>query len=143
MRLLVVLDAVLSDVSFQKLDSVNAGIFLIWMTRPYILTLEQARPLGEMIYPIDVAQACLTTGLITFKIWRQHLKSRAAGLGAQSGVGLRTIIRMIVESAMISTVQQVIMAALFYMDKPAVWIVHGTLVPSLGMCLVSSTDPDI
>lgn len=111
---------------------------MIWLNHPHFLTPEQARPLGEMIYPINITQACITTGLITFKIWRQHIRSRAAGLSAQSGVGLSTIVRIIVESTMISTVQQVIVGVLFYMDNAALWVFHGSLVPSMGTCSVQS-----
>jgi len=78
-------------------------------------------------------QSCLTTGLIAFRIWRQYRLSREAGLNELgSSLGLLTVIRIVVESTMVFTVQQVVLCILYYFNSPAQWALHGTLVPSIG-----------
>ncbi|KAJ3509205.1 hypothetical protein NMY22_g16371 [Coprinellus aureogranulatus] len=114
---------------------------LTWLatpsSHPTLLTYPQARPFLNMTYPINIAQSCLTTGLITFKIWRQYSLSRSAGLYAGgSGSGLLTIMRIIVESAMIFAVQQLALCILYYLDSPAQHVFHGTMVPSIGVVFV-------
>ncbi|KAJ3536721.1 hypothetical protein NMY22_g5908 [Coprinellus aureogranulatus] len=112
---------------------VNNSILMASLMHPKALTFTQVRPVIDMVYPINITQSCLTTALITLKLWRQYRLSRSAGLTAHgSGVGLLTVMRIIVESTMIFTVQQVIMCALYYLDKPAQYVFHGTLVPSIG-----------
>ncbi|KAJ3527009.1 hypothetical protein NMY22_g9940 [Coprinellus aureogranulatus] len=115
-------------------QAVNNSVLMIYLNRPTFLTYEQVRPLVDMVYPINISQSCLTTALITLKIWRQYRVSRAAGLSSgSSGVGLLTIVRIIVESTMIFTAQQVIMCILYYLGHPAQYIFHGTIVPSIGV----------
>ncbi|TEB19674.1 hypothetical protein FA13DRAFT_342499 [Coprinellus micaceus] len=116
---------------------VNSAIIQVWLKRPTFITAAQAMSLTNMVFPVNIAQSCLTTGLITFRIWRQHRASRAAGL-SEHGAGLRllTIIRIIVESTMIFTIQQVVLCILYYFDSPAQWALHGTLVPSMGVVFV-------
>lgn len=106
---------------------------MVWLRHPAAFTLAQVRPLGRTVFPVNIAQSCLTTGLITFKIWNQHRRSQLAGLSTHgSGVGLLTIVRIIIESSMIFTAQQVVLCILYYMDSPLQYIFHGTLVPSIG-----------
>jgi hypothetical protein len=112
---------------------VNCSLLLVWFRHPTALAFSQALPLLNMVYPINITQSLLTTGLITFKIWRQYILSRSAGLYAGgSGTGLLTIIRIIVESAMIFALQQLLLCVLYYVDSPAQYIFHGTMVPSIG-----------
>src|SRR4051794_8715820 len=56
------------------------------------------------IYPINLAQNTLTTGLITFKIYQQHRRSSAAGVRAP-GLSLVDIMRIFVESALLYTIE--------------------------------------
>ena len=86
----------------------------------------------NLIYPVNLAQNILTTGLIAVKIWRQHLVSRASGLYLASNWNLLTILRIIVESALVYTVQQVVLCVLYFLRHPAQVIIHATLVPSIG-----------
>ncbi|KAJ3526464.1 hypothetical protein NMY22_g10151 [Coprinellus aureogranulatus] len=119
------------------LSIVNCSVTITWFRHPTLLTYPQARPFLNMTYPINIAQSCLTTGLITFKIWRQYSLSRSAGLYAGgSGSGLLTIMRIIVESAMIFAVQQLALCILYYLDSPAQHVFHGTMVPSIGVVFV-------
>ena len=119
--------------------TVNCSLLLVWFRHPTALAFSQALPLLNMVYPVNIAQSLLTTGLITFKIWRQYILSRSAGLYAGgSGNGLLTIIRIIIESAMIFALQQLMLCILYYLDSPAQYIFHGTMVPSIGQCHSSS-----
>ena len=89
-----------------------------------------------MVYPLNIAQSILTTCLITVKIWAQYGRSLNAGLPTASGsVSLPTLIRIIVESALIFTVQQIILLILQQVRHPASVILHATLVPSIGESL--------
>ncbi|TEB20336.1 hypothetical protein FA13DRAFT_1839043 [Coprinellus micaceus] len=116
---------------------VNSAVIQAWLKRPTFLTPAQAMSLTNMAFPVNIAQSCLTTGLITFRIWRQHRVSRAAGLSEHgAGLGLLTIIRIIVESTMIFTIQQVALYILSYFNSPAQWALLGTLVPSMGIVFV-------
>ncbi|TEB20339.1 hypothetical protein FA13DRAFT_1743134 [Coprinellus micaceus] len=116
---------------------VNSAVIQVGYKRPTLLTPTQAMSLMNMVFPINIALSCLTTGLITFRIWRQHRASRVAGLSEHgAGLGLLTIIRIIVESTMIFTIQQVLLCILYYFDSPAQWALHGTLVPSMGVVFV-------
>lgn len=112
---------------------VNGAIFFVSIAHPAALPPGQASVIVDVIYPVNITQSCLTTGLITFKIGRQYFASRAAGLSARgSNVGLLMIMRVIVESMMIFTIQQIVMCILWYLDNPAHYIFFWTLIPSVG-----------
>lgn len=116
--------------------AVNGALFLVSATHQGVLSLQQLRVIVKIIYPINISQSCLTTGLIMFKIGRQYFASRAAGLSAKSsGVGLLTIMRAIVESTVLFTVQQAVMCILFYFNQPTHYIFFWTLIPSIGKCV--------
>ncbi|TEB19678.1 hypothetical protein FA13DRAFT_1802004 [Coprinellus micaceus] len=116
---------------------VDTAVLQVWLKRPAFLTPAQAIFLLNMAFPVNIAQSCLVTGLIAFRIWRQHRVSRAAGLSEHgAGLGLLTIIRIIVESTMIFTIQLVVLCILSYFNSPAQWALLGTLVPSMGMVFV-------
>ncbi|KAJ2914247.1 hypothetical protein MD484_g6186, partial [Candolleomyces efflorescens] len=96
--------------------------------------------LFTMVFPVNLAQNVLTTGLISFRIWRQHRESRASGL-SQSGFGmsLLTVIQIIVESAMVYTIQQLLLLILNVLRHPAQVILHATLIPSIGVVFALMT----
>ncbi|KAF6742368.1 hypothetical protein DFP72DRAFT_1106089 [Ephemerocybe angulata] len=105
---------------------------------PATLSPQQLRSLINVAFPVNIAQSCLITGLIVFKIWHQYRVSCAAGLRMHGrGIGLLTIARIIVESAIIFTIQQVALFIAFYMQSPLQYIFKETLVPSIGL-----TPPD-
>ncbi|TEB37059.1 hypothetical protein FA13DRAFT_1094522 [Coprinellus micaceus] len=94
----------------------------------------------QMVYPVNITQSILTTGLITLKIWMQHARTHSSGLAkVSSNVNLLTIIRIIIESALIFTLQQIILLILQQLDHPAQVILHATLVPSIGVVFVLMT----
>ncbi|KAF6752503.1 hypothetical protein DFP72DRAFT_1133706 [Ephemerocybe angulata] len=85
------------------------------------------------IFPVNIGQICLTTGLIAFKIGYQYRVSCAAGLRMHGrGVGLLTIIRIVVESAMVFTVQQVALCVVVWIRSPLYHIFNAILAPSVG-----------
>ncbi|TEB37708.1 hypothetical protein FA13DRAFT_1607268, partial [Coprinellus micaceus] len=107
---------------------------------PNILPAETLSTLRQMIYPINIAQSTLTTCLIVLKIWTQHAQSQSAGLPTASGsVKLLTIVRIVVESASIFTIQQIILLIFQQVKHPASVILHATLVPSIGIVFVLMT----
>lgn len=88
----------------------------------------------QTMYPLVVAQNILTTGLIGFKIWQQHRLSAAYGIvDRNSPLSLIRILRIIVESALIYTVQIIVYMILFYIQSPWGVVVQNMIVPSLGM----------
>ncbi|TEB20408.1 hypothetical protein FA13DRAFT_1743031 [Coprinellus micaceus] len=75
-------------------------------------------------YPLAFAQNVLTTSLIAWKIWRQHCASQQSGLKAANNISLIQVIRIIVESAMVYTLQVFILNFVFQsITVPAAGIV--------------------
>ncbi|KAF6746481.1 hypothetical protein DFP72DRAFT_1076332 [Ephemerocybe angulata] len=124
---------VLAPIALLSLSVVNAAIVTMALRHPDVVPPRFFQLLINIIFPINIAQICLTTGLIAFKIWYQYRVSRAAGLRMHGrGVGLLTIIRIVVESAMIFTVQQVVLGVVVYMRSPLYHIFNSMLSPSIG-----------
>ncbi|KAJ2914851.1 hypothetical protein MD484_g5562, partial [Candolleomyces efflorescens] len=117
----------------------SIGINTVTVTsfvRPDLMNWSQVVIFLNLIYPVNLAQNILTTGLIAMKIWKQHLVSRESGLYLASNWNLLTILRIIVESALVYTVQQVVLCVLYFLRHPAQVIIHATLVPSIGIVFV-------
>jgi hypothetical protein len=86
-----------------------------------------------MVYPVNLSQNILTTGLIAYRIWCQHRESRACGLSQLSNpLNLTSLIRIIIESALIYTLHILILFILDLISHPAQVILHATLIPSIG-----------
>lgn len=93
-----------------------------------------ARVILSTTYPVgNVILSALTTALISFKIGQQYVVSaRNAGPSADV-VRLRSVMgMMIVESTMLSTVQQVVVCVLLSRNNPMRYLFQGTLVPCIG-----------
>lgn len=85
------------------------------------------------VYPSVFAQNVITTGLIAFKIWSQHRSSASNGvIDASSRLSLIRILRIIVESAAIYTVQLLILLILYPLQSAAQFIVQSAIIPSIG-----------
>ncbi|KAF5332219.1 hypothetical protein D9611_007988 [Ephemerocybe angulata] len=94
----------------------------------------------SMVYPVNLAQNILTTGLISYRIWSQHRKAHSTGLmRVSASMPLLTVIRIIIESALIFTVQQILLLILLELNHTAQVILHATLVPSIGIVFVLMT----
>ncbi|TFK26901.1 hypothetical protein FA15DRAFT_692888 [Coprinopsis marcescibilis] len=91
-----------------------------------------------MVYPINLAQNTMTTGLIAFKIWRQHRLAVKANLHSYQGgaVPLLSVARIIIESAAIYTVQQLVLLVLSAKKHPAEVLVFYTVLPSIGIVFI-------
>ncbi|PPQ84424.1 hypothetical protein CVT25_011251 [Psilocybe cyanescens] len=86
------------------------------------------------VYPLALTQNVLTTGLIAFKIWLQHRTSSAFGVVDRgSRLSLMRILVIVVESAMIYTLQLFILIILYFMENNVQYIVQSAIVPSVGI----------
>ncbi|KAF6743601.1 hypothetical protein DFP72DRAFT_1177848 [Ephemerocybe angulata] len=125
--------AVLLPIALLVLSIVNSTVVDVAYKQPGALPSQDVQALIGIVFPVNITQNCLTTGLIVFRIWRQNRVSRAAGLHVHGrGIGLFTIMRIIVESAMIFTVQQIILCVLYYLGSPTQYVFNEILVPSIG-----------
>lgn len=70
--------------------------------------------------------------MIAFKIWRQHRRSVDSGVISHSSLDLLTVMRIIIESAMIYTLQLLILIILFPLHSLAQLIVQNAVIPSIG-----------
>ncbi|KAF5335708.1 hypothetical protein D9611_009601 [Ephemerocybe angulata] len=124
---------VLAPIALLTLSIVNAAIVTMALRHPGIVPHRVFQLLINTIFPVNIGQICLTTGLIAFKIGYQYRVSRAAGLRMHGrGVGLLTIIRIVVESAMVFTVQQVVLCVVVWIRSPLYHIFNAILAPSVG-----------
>ncbi|TEB23663.1 hypothetical protein FA13DRAFT_1739846 [Coprinellus micaceus] len=111
---------------------INA-VVVMWFAKPTLMTFKQIMPFVNMIYPINLAQNILTTGLIAYKIWKQHVISRDSGLYSAANWNMLTVMRIMIESASIYTIQQIVLCVLSFLHHPAQVIIHATLIPSIGI----------
>lgn len=124
---------VLAPIALLTLSVVNGAIITMAFRHPGVLPRHSVHSFIDIFFPINIVQICLTTGLIAFKIGYQYRVSRAAGLRMHGrGVGLLTIIRIVVESAMIFTVQQLVLCVVIYIHSPLHHIFSAILAPSIG-----------
>ncbi|KAF9004535.1 hypothetical protein BDQ17DRAFT_1278692, partial [Cyathus striatus] len=113
--------------------SIAINIMLLWWFTHNTVTLATSIPWMNTIYPLAFVQNVLTTGMISLKIWRQHRVSSASGvIDSASRLSLINIMRIIVESAMIYTVQLMILIILYPLHHNAQFIVQSAVVPSIG-----------
>jgi len=114
----------------------NSMIFF-WFTHPETVHLDTMLHWLSTIYPFAFAQNVMTTGMITFKIWKQHRQSSASGVvNVSSRLNLINIMRIIIESAMVYTVQLFILIILLPLKSNAQYIVQSAVVPSIGIVFV-------
>ncbi|PPQ99409.1 hypothetical protein CVT24_005396 [Panaeolus cyanescens] len=120
------------------LVSIGINIMLfVWVTHPAILPpfTTTFKWMGT-VYPLAFAQNTITTGMIAFKVWKQHRDSAALGIISGSSVALFTVLRIIIESAMIYTIQLLILIITFPMMSWVQAIVQDAIVPSIGIVFV-------
>ncbi|TFK18634.1 hypothetical protein FA15DRAFT_248708 [Coprinopsis marcescibilis] len=84
-------------------------------------------------FPLQFAQNILTTSLIAFKIWSQHRKVKKVGVVPASGLNLISIVRIVIESALVYTISMLVMIILYFTGNPAAIIFQHALVPITGM----------
>ncbi|TEB31573.1 hypothetical protein FA13DRAFT_1791365 [Coprinellus micaceus] len=69
-------------------------------------------------YSLALAQSVTSTGLIIWRIWRQHRLSQNIGLQVVNGVRLTEVIVIMLESASLYTIQLVILNVTNYLRHP-------------------------
>ncbi|TEB27282.1 hypothetical protein FA13DRAFT_1816426 [Coprinellus micaceus] len=114
----------------------NTSITLHWFRHtdsiPWNSTMKY---IVQLTYPLNVIQAVLTTGLIAHRIYSQHRQSARAGIRNKDVIGtvsLILILRIIVESAAIYTIEQLLLCVLWAIGNKAVVIVQHAMVPTIG-----------
>ena len=106
---------------------------LLWFSHPLDFGKKSEIMSLNAIYPLSLAQNVITTGLITLKIWTQHRQSSASGVVDRSSrLSLIKIIRIIIESAMVYTIQLCILIVLYFLNDTFQYIVQAAIVPSIG-----------
>ncbi|KAJ2928186.1 hypothetical protein H1R20_g8906, partial [Candolleomyces eurysporus] len=110
------------------------SMLLCWFAYPTKLDhlLPAVKVMLHMCYPVSFAVNFLTTGLIAFAILRQHHKSTVTGITFATGFSLFYVARVVVESALIYTLQILVLSILHQLKHPAVIIFQCTLTPSVG-----------
>ncbi|KAJ3528904.1 hypothetical protein NMY22_g9214 [Coprinellus aureogranulatus] len=110
-------------------------INIYWFQQPW-LPFPTIKPILDFVYPGHLAQNVLTTALIAYKMWQQHRISEASGLRPAFNVTLLSVARIIVESALIYTLQLTTLVVLYFMQHPAMVILQAAIVPSIGIVFV-------
>ncbi|KAF9465436.1 hypothetical protein BDZ94DRAFT_1214614 [Collybia nuda] len=109
-------------------------VIMFWLTHPFSVSFMGLITWMDMVYPVNLAQNILTTGLIAFKILYQHRISTAAGVRrAGSRLRLIHIVRILVESAMVYTFQVLILMILYFRLHNAQFIVQYAIIPTIGI----------
>lgn len=114
------------------------SVTLHWFRTTFI-PLETIRPLLNTTFPLHLCQNVLTTGLIAFKIWTRHLEARRAGMQdsfTSNGLNLIGVIRIVIESAAVYTLQMVLAVILQLIDHPARILLQHCLIPTTGIVFV-------
>ncbi|PPQ65507.1 hypothetical protein CVT24_010803 [Panaeolus cyanescens] len=122
------------------LDSVNLVLNIMcmyWYTHPHVIAPEKASPWFLAIFPLVFAQNVLTTGLLSYKIWAQHRKSLAHGIiNTGGGHTLGWIACIMIEAAMLYTIELLIVIILNSLNHPATGMVVICMVPTIGIVFV-------
>jgi hypothetical protein len=116
-------------------------MLLVWFTHFGMASGTAILSWMATIYPLVFAQNVITTGLIAFKLWTQHRISTANGVvDTSSRLSLMHILRIIVESAAIYSIQILVLLILYPFHHNAQFIVQSAVIPSIGMALPLSCE---
>jgi len=114
----------------------NAWI-LHWLDHPSIRTRMLAQRLRNSIYPLAFAQNFITTSLMIIKILLQHRVSRKAGVvDIGSKLSLIRVVRIVIESAAIYTIQILLLVILYFRRDSFQFAVQAAVTPSIGITFV-------
>jgi len=110
---------------------------IYWTIRPFSFGPIIGIRLLDTVYPLAFLQNVMTTSLIAFKIWTQYRASRACGLiDRSSRLSLLQVLRIIVESAMVYTLQLLVLIILYFRFDNSQVILQSAIVPSIGIVFV-------
>jgi hypothetical protein len=120
------------DKNSPRILAINSTI-LCWFSHP---ELDYLRPTATILlhlsYPVNFSLNVLTTSLIAYAILRQHFESVEAGMSFASGFSLVYVVRVVVESALIYTLQMLVLLILYELKHPSIIIFQTTCMPSIG-----------
>jgi len=92
------------------------------------------RLLSKAAVPTNFVQNVLTTGLICFRLVRQHRASRAAGIQpSNSRLNLCHVVRIMIESAIIYPIVLLATSILWSANSDSFWILFGMYAPIIGI----------
>jgi len=110
---------------------------LYWFDHPFNVDPKIALAFLDAIYPIAFLQNVMTTGLISFKLLYQWRVSRASGVTDRgSRLNLLRILRSLVESALIYTLELLLLIIFSLRDNDFQIIVRSASMPSIGIAFV-------
>ncbi|KDR70199.1 hypothetical protein GALMADRAFT_255064 [Galerina marginata CBS 339.88] len=120
------------------LCAIGINSFIIfWFMHPFNVDPIIGFAALDSIYPMAFAQNVITTSLIALKIWKQYRASSASGVVDRSSrLSLIQILRIVVESAMIYTLQIFVLIILYFRFDPSQIIVQSAIIPSIGIVFV-------
>ncbi|TFK18885.1 hypothetical protein FA15DRAFT_709475 [Coprinopsis marcescibilis] len=115
--------------------SICVGIYTMTFTlNPSLITLAQVTPFYSIPFPLNISKYALSTGLIAYRIHRQHRENRAIGLQAyRDNIALVRVTRVVIESAALYLLQQITMLVMYSLKHPAVVLLYDTLLPTIGI----------
>jgi hypothetical protein len=99
---------------------------------PKLFSLKTRQNLINTSYPLNLAQNIITTGLIIYRLWRQHRESSAAGVQSLE-LPLVTMIRIIVESALLYTTELLLLLVLGADGSNGKYFMRYLLIPTIGL----------
>ncbi|TFK18884.1 hypothetical protein FA15DRAFT_760398 [Coprinopsis marcescibilis] len=115
--------------------SICVGIYTMTFTlNPSLITIAQVTPFYSILFPLNVSKYALSTGLIAYRIHRQHRENRAIGLQAYGdNIALVRVTRVVIESAALYLLQQITLLFLYFFKHPAQVLFFDTLLPTIGI----------
>lgn len=141
------------------LSAMGVNITLMVYYKSPFMPYEDLRPVLVFNYPLFFVQNVTTTGLIGYKLIQQHTRSEAVGIlaanigksspwtatviwlwilnyayfaGDRDAPSLLTAARIIIESALLYTVEMAVLSILNFVDHPSQYIVRGAIIPTIG-----------
>ncbi|KAF5328405.1 hypothetical protein D9619_013301 [Psilocybe cf. subviscida] len=108
-----------------------------WIYHPSSISPTRAMRIFDCIYPLAFVQNFMTTSLIIVKIFLQHRTSREAGIvQLGSTLSLMRVVRIVVESAAIYTIELLVLIILYFRNDNAQYVVQAAINPSIGITFV-------
>ncbi|KAF5327271.1 hypothetical protein D9619_004245 [Psilocybe cf. subviscida] len=126
---------------YLLLGSIGINLYVLyWFRHPFIIAPAPGIRLLRSIYPLAFVQNFMTTSLIVIKIFLQHRASKKAGIvDVGSKLNLIQVIRIVIESAGIYTIQILVLNILFFRGDNFQFVVQSAIIPSIGITFVLLT----
>ncbi|KAF9459782.1 hypothetical protein BDZ94DRAFT_986516 [Collybia nuda] len=125
--------AIMVPTLFMLLSSATNAAIMFWFAHPPNVSMPLLIAWIDSIYVVNLVQNMLTTGLIVFKILRQHHLSSTAGARCIGSLRLTHIVRILIESALVYTIQLIILIVLHLRRHNAQFIVQYAIIPTIGI----------